>query len=143
VKRLSLLTWVLAAALSGLAGILSAGVLGTSPGSTAGPTALLAPLAAAVLARFESLPVAFVASVAIGVMTQGTYWNYPRATTVDIVLFALVLVALLLQRQRATRVTGEDLGGFVGAREVPVVPELVRRASRSGSPPAPSCSYSR
>ena len=138
VRRLSLLSWVLAAGLSGLAGILSAGVLGSTAGSTAGPTALLAPLAAAVLARFESLPTALAASLGIGVFSQAVYWNYPKATTVDLALFAIVLLALLLQRKQSTRVTGEDAGASIGAPEVPPIPEPLRhlpevRAARVGA----------
>ena len=126
VRRLSLLSWVLAAGLSGLAGILSAGVLGSTAGSTAGPTALLAPLAAAVLARFESLPTALAASLGIGVFSQAVYWNYPKATTVDLALFAIVLLALLLQRKQSTRVTGDGAGASIGAPEVPPIPEPLR-----------------
>ena len=127
VRRLSSITWMVAAGLSGVAGILAAGVLGQSSGSIAGPKALVAPLAAAVLARFEKLTTAFVASLGIGVFTQTVFWNYPRATLVDVALFGVILVALLFQRVADRRVPGDDLGGFVAVREVRPVPAVVQR----------------
>ncbi|MEY2430562.1 MAG: hypothetical protein QOC92_287 [Acidimicrobiaceae bacterium] len=126
VRRLSSVTWIVAAGMSGLAGMLSAGVTGYSTNTIAGPSALLAPLAAAVLARFESLPTTFIASLGIGVFSQAVFWSFPRATTVDVALFALILVALLLQRRATVRVAGEDLGGFVASREARVVPRVLQ-----------------
>jgi branched-chain amino acid transport system permease protein len=127
VRRLSSITWIVAAGLSGLAGVLSAGVLGQSAAGIAGPRALLAPLAAAVLGRFEKLTATLIASLGIGIFTQTVFWNYPRATTVDLALFAVILIALLFQRRGTTRVTGEDLGGFVAVKEVRPVPAAVQR----------------
>src|SRR5437773_4899102 len=65
VRRLSLVTWVLAAGLSGVASLLSAPILLTDLGVLGGPVVLLAPLTAAVLARMESLPVAVAAGLGI------------------------------------------------------------------------------
>src|SRR5207302_546761 len=78
-----------------------------------GPVVLLAPLAAAVIARMESLPMAVVAALGIGVFQQAVFWNYPRSSTVDVGLFAIILVALLLQRRRVSRVDDAGLGGYV------------------------------
>lgn len=127
VRRLSLITWVVAAGLSGLSGILAAGVLGSNSATLGtGAAVLLAPLAAAVIARFESLPIAFAASIGIGVFSQGVFWSYPRSTTVDLALFGLILAGLLLQRRKAIRVSGEELGSAVAAREAKVVPHVLR-----------------
>src|SRR4051794_13307321 len=119
VRRLSLITWVLAAGLSGVASILSVPVLGTDLGIISGPVALLPPLAAAVIAQMESLPVAVAAGLGIGVFQQAVFWNYPRSSTVDVGLFVIIIVALLLQRRRVSRVDDAGLGGFVGVREGP------------------------
>src|SRR5439155_24116455 len=56
VRRLSRVTWMVAAGLSGIAALLSAPVLGSDLGAVGGPALLLAPLTAAVVARMESLP---------------------------------------------------------------------------------------
>lgn len=127
VRRLSMVTWMVAAGLSGVASMLSAPILGPQIGQIAGPQALLAPLAAAVIGGMESLSVAFAAALAIGVFQQAVFWSYPRSSTVDVVLFGLVLAALLAQRRKVTRTDDPGLGGFVALREVRPVPEALRR----------------
>src|SRR5205807_6387157 len=117
VRRLSLVTWVLAAGLSGVASILATPVTGTDLGVIGGPVVLLAPLAAAVIARMESLPVAVAAALGSGVVQQAVFWNYPRSSAVDVCLFLVILAALLLQRRRITRVDDAGLGGYVAVRE--------------------------
>lgn len=138
VRRLSLITWLLAAALSGVASMLSTPILGRNLGVPAGPGLLLVPLTAAVIGRMERLPTTVVASMGIGVFIQGTFWNYPRSSVVDVGLFLVVLLALLFQRRRFTRVDDGDLGGFIAAREVRPLPAVltdlpvVRRARLVG-----------
>ncbi|TMM16980.1 MAG: ATP-binding cassette domain-containing protein [Actinobacteria bacterium] len=127
VRRLSRITWVMAAGLSGLGAMLSAPILGPNLGVVAGPESLLAPLAAAVIARMESLPVAVGASLGIGVFQQAVFWSYPRSSTVDVALFAMVLVALLAQRRRATRTDDSGLGGYVAVKEVRAIPAVLAR----------------
>lgn len=60
-----------------------------------GPQLLLAPLAAAVIGAMDSLPVSFVASLAIGVFQQVVYWSYLQSATTDMALFAAVSTYLL------------------------------------------------
>jgi len=129
VRRLSTITWVVAAGLSGVGAMLTGPILGpaASLGVNAGPVALLAPLTAAVLGRLESLTVAFTASLIIAVFQQAVFWSYPRASTVDAVLFVAVLVGLLAQRRRITRSDDSGLGGYVAVREVRRIPALLRR----------------
>jgi excisionase family DNA binding protein len=122
VRRLSRMTWVLAAALSGVGALLSAPIVGPSLGVVAGPVVLLTPLAAAVIARMESLPVTVGASLALGVFQQVVLWNFPRSSTVDVGVFVVVLLALLVQRRRYGRVDDGGLGGFVAVREPRRVP---------------------
>jgi branched-chain amino acid transport system permease protein len=126
IRRLSTITWMVAAALSGLGAMLSAPILGPNLGALAGPEVLLAPLAAAVLARLESLPVALGASLGIGVLQQGVFWSYPRSSTVDLLLFALVLGALLFQRRSGARVDDSDIGDYEAVRQVRPVPQAMR-----------------
>jgi ABC-type branched-subunit amino acid transport system ATPase component/ABC-type branched-subunit amino acid transport system permease subunit len=127
VRRLSLLAWVLAAGLSGIGSLLAAPVLGPQLGIPGGPVVLLPPLAAAVVARMDSLPVAFFAGLGIGVAQQGVFWSYPQSSTVDVALFFLVLAALLLQRRKPTRQDEAALGEHVALREVRPVPQLLAR----------------
>jgi ABC-type branched-subunit amino acid transport system ATPase component/ABC-type branched-subunit amino acid transport system permease subunit len=127
VRRLSTVTWVLAAGLSGVASMLSAPILGPNLGGVSGPESLLAPLAAAVIGRMESLPVTLVAGIGIGIFQQAVFWNYPRSSTVDLALFLLITAALLLQRRRLSRVDDRGLGGFVAIKEVRPTPAVLAR----------------
>ncbi|MEY2475517.1 MAG: hypothetical protein QOG87_832 [Actinomycetota bacterium] len=138
VEQLSRLTWVIASVMSALGAVLLAGVNGFQSNVLPGPESLMLPLAAAVVARFESLAVAFAASLVIGVTQQAIFWSYPRSSVVDLVMFVVILIALLARRQASTRVAGEDLGGFVALSEPrPLPPALLHlpeiRAIRAGA----------
>jgi ABC-type branched-subunit amino acid transport system ATPase component/ABC-type branched-subunit amino acid transport system permease subunit len=127
VRRLSRVTWMVAAGLSGIAAMLSAPILGPQLGIIAGPALLLAPLTAAVIARMESIPIAFGASIAIAVTEQAVFWSYPSSSTVDVALFVVIMAALLVQRRQYQRVDDAGLGGFVAVREVRQVPAILQR----------------
>jgi branched-chain amino acid transport system permease protein len=122
VRRLSTIVWALAGALSGLAAILAAPLVGTGGDLAAGPTLLLPALAAAVIARMESLPGAVLAGIGVGVFQQAVFWNTSRSSWTDVGLFLVVLVALLLQRHRLTRAADVNTGGWSGAEETPPIP---------------------
>jgi ABC-type branched-subunit amino acid transport system ATPase component/ABC-type branched-subunit amino acid transport system permease subunit len=127
VRRLSRVTWMLAAGLSGVGAMLTAPIVGPDLGGVSGPEALLPPLAAAVIGRFESLPAAVAASLGIEVFRQVVFWSYPRSSTVDLALFVIILAAQLLQRRRTGRGEDPGLGGYVAAREVRPVPAVLSR----------------
>ncbi|HET6810245.1 MAG TPA: ATP-binding cassette domain-containing protein [Acidimicrobiales bacterium] len=127
VRRLSRVTWMLAAGLSGVGAMLTAPIVGPDLGGVSGPEALLPPLAAAVIGRFESLPATVAASLGIEVFRQVVFWSYPRSSTVDLALFVIIVAAQLLQRRRTGRGDDSGLGGYVAAREVRPVPEVLSR----------------
>ena len=127
VRRLSRITWMVAAGLSGIGAMLTAPILGPQLGVNAGPEVLLAPLAAAVVARMERLGVAFAASLGLGVLQQAVLWSFPQSHSVDVAMFGVVWIALLLQRRRAGRSTESGLGGHVAVREVRPIPAALRR----------------
>ena len=75
VRRLSTIVWMVAGGLASLTFVLKAPFSGVTPGiTTAGPVVLLPALAAAVVARMESLPTAFIAGIGIGIMEQVVAW---------------------------------------------------------------------
>ncbi|HZU80080.1 MAG TPA: ABC transporter permease, partial [Acidimicrobiales bacterium] len=125
VATLSLVSWTVAAGMSGLGTILAVPLVGQNLGQIIGPTSLLVPLAAAVIARMESLPVAFAAAVAIDVAEESIFWSYPRSSSVDLGVFLVILVALLAQRRRIGRLAGA-LGEQLSIREVRPVPVALR-----------------
>ena len=122
VRNLSMVTWMVAAGLSGVGAILSAPITGQNIGQLVGPSVLLIPLAAAVLARMESLPMTVVWSIVLVEVQEAVAWNFGKAPYTDVAAFVLVLVGLLLQRHREMRVEGTELGGFTAFREVAPIP---------------------
>jgi ABC-type branched-subunit amino acid transport system permease subunit len=104
VGRIGTLVWAMAAALSAATAlILLAGkpLVGTE---SLGPEVLLEALAACVLARFTSLPKALGGGVAMGVIGQVVFYNYPHGGERDLVIFAVILGTLLFQSRGQGRV---------------------------------------
>jgi len=126
VATLSLVSWMMAAGLSGLGTILAVPVEGQNLGQVIGPTGLLVPLAAAVIARMESLPVAFAAAVGIDVAEQAIFWSHPRSSSVDLGVFVIVLVSLLAQRRRMGRLANL-VSEHLAVKEIRPVPEALKR----------------
>ncbi len=105
VHRLGSLTWMLAAGLAAVGAMLAAPINGVSVGSPVDASALLAPLAAAVLAGMESLPLTVVWSVVLGVVDQASFWSFHNQEYSQVVFFVLVMVGMLVwslaRRQQA------------------------------------------
>jgi branched-chain amino acid transport system permease protein len=111
VGTLSVVVWVLAATLDGLAataGRIAAPDLG---GTDQLYVALLVPFTAAVIARFRDIGTAVFAAVLIGVLRSAFAFSYnDLASLFDVMLFATVAGGLLLQRRGFERA---DLGAAV------------------------------
>jgi branched-chain amino acid transport system permease protein len=105
VRRLSTIVWMIAGGLATLTYILKAPFTGVAPGvASNGPTVLLPGLAAAVVARMESLPIAFGAGIGLGIMEQTVRWNSTGTPSFqNVVFFVVIIVALLVQRGSLSR----------------------------------------
>ena len=101
-RRISMFVWVVAAVLAAATALMLAPGRGLTVTESLGPDLLMRALAAAVLARMTSLPRAVVAGLAIGVVEKVVAWNY-AVGEVELVLFAIVLTAMLLQHRGGTR----------------------------------------
>ncbi|MCU1378767.1 MAG: ABC-type branched-chain amino acid transport system, permease component [Acidimicrobiales bacterium] len=122
VRRLSTIVWAVSGGLAALTFILRAPFAGSTSTALAGPSLLLPALAAAVVARMESLPAAFAAGIGLGVLEQLVFWNTGRATAIDVAFLVVILVALLLQRNQLSR-AHEGAGSWsltAVARPIPV-----------------------
>ena len=112
VRRLATMVWLIAGGLTALAFMLQAPFAGVKPGlASNGPTQLLPLLAAAVVARMESLPIALGAGIGLGVMEQLVRWNSPGAPSMVYAAYLVIIVAaLLIQRGKLSRAqeTGES-----------------------------------
>jgi ABC-type branched-subunit amino acid transport system ATPase component/ABC-type branched-subunit amino acid transport system permease subunit len=124
VNRMSALTWAIAGALSALTAVFVLPAQGLGAGDAFGPSLLLKALAAAVLARMTSLPIALIGGVAIGVIEQLLLWHFPvDPHAVDVVLYVVILGALLLQRNLASR--EDDQGSWAAVQAWRPLPEGV------------------
>jgi ABC-type branched-subunit amino acid transport system ATPase component/ABC-type branched-subunit amino acid transport system permease subunit len=123
--RMSSLAWGLAGALSAFTAILTQPTRGFTSGETFGPGLLLRALAGAVLARMNSLPLALAGGVALGIVEQLLLWNKPQSGLVEVALFAIILLTLLVQRQRGGR--DEEKGSWAAVQALRPIPEALQR----------------
>ncbi|WP_433385898.1 ABC transporter permease subunit [Micromonospora sp. KLBMP9576] len=117
--RMATLAWSIAGAVAAFSAILVAPTQGTQSIESLGPALLVRGLAGAVIARFSSVPIAFGASLGIGVGEQILLSGQSSGGLVELALVGVILVALLAQPVRARR-DGEDGGwGRIGAPPLP------------------------
>ena len=126
VARLSTIVWVLAGLLSGVAIFLQAPVVALPTGGSVDPLVLLYGLAPAVIARMESLPVAFAAGIGIGVIQLSSFAGTSKPDLGNALLLPIVLVALLLQRGRLSRAFDTGTATFKALQEFRPVPAELR-----------------
>ena len=128
VRRLSTIVWIIAGSLASLTYMLQAPFAGVKPGvASNGPTVLLPILAAAVVARMDSLPLAFGAGVGLGIMEQVVRWNNADSPGVIYVAYLLVIVgALLLQRGKLSRAEEGGTSSWSAAAVAKPIPEELR-----------------
>src|SRR4051794_28248384 len=124
VKRVSTVVWVIAGALVGIAASLQVPLLGV-PIAGGGSGYLLRALAAAVIAKMESLKVAVMAALALGVIEQTVFAAYAGSTATDAILLAVIVIALLVQRQTATR-SETEMSSWAAVEEVKPIPAELR-----------------
>ena len=109
IRRLSTIVWTVTGGLAGLTFILKAPFAGATSTALGSLESLLLPaIAAAVVARMESLPVAFGAGIGLEVLNQIVFWNFHKASASDVAFLIVILIALLMQRSRTSR--AQDVG---------------------------------
>jgi ABC-type branched-subunit amino acid transport system ATPase component/ABC-type branched-subunit amino acid transport system permease subunit len=125
-RRVSTLVWVLAGVLSTLTAVLLNPVRGAIvglPNEALGPGLLLRALAAALIGRLMSLPLALAGGLAIGVGEAIVFANVTNPGTADLLLFITVL-GLVLARGRASAEHATPWSLHADVRPVP--PQLRR-----------------
>ena len=124
-SRMSSLAWVIAGMLSAFSAILTQPTQGYVAPASFGPALLLRALTGAALGRMESIPVALIGGVGLGILEQMLLWNYPRAGLVEAALFVIIMVSLLVQRRRFGR--DEEKGSWAAVQAMRPIPEALRR----------------
>jgi ABC-type branched-subunit amino acid transport system ATPase component/ABC-type branched-subunit amino acid transport system permease subunit len=127
-RRLSLLVWTVVGGLAALTIILRAPSEGLNLSvASSGPQVMLPALAAAVVAGLRSLPRAFAAGVALGILDQLVRWNVDKQAVSSVVLLVVTLVALLARRAEAGRAdAAASEGTWVTTGAVRALPAAVR-----------------
>src|SRR5437764_1098882 len=98
IRRLATVVWIVAGVLATLTTLLSAPTAGLTINAAAGPTLLLPALAAAVIAGMESLPIAFVSGVGLGVLDAVVRWNFSKQSVTTVAFLAVILAGNLITR---------------------------------------------
>jgi branched-chain amino acid transport system permease protein len=129
VRRVSTVVWIIAAVLSAVAVFLRAPMVGLTLGSSIGPSVLLYGLAAAVVARMDSLPLCIVAGMGIGIVDQSAIYGTRKASLSVAVMLVVVLVALLAQRARLARAFDTAIGTWQSVKEYRPIPSELRDTS--------------
>jgi branched-chain amino acid transport system permease protein len=129
VRRLATIVWAISGALAVLTYMLSAPFEGVKPGiASNGPTVLLPLLAAAVIARLESLPVAFFSAVGLGIAEQLVHWNDPNHPAfIYVVYLAAILIALLAQSGKLSRAQVSGASSWASITVLKPIPSELRR----------------
>ncbi|MHB8463313.1 MAG: ABC transporter permease [Acidimicrobiales bacterium] len=129
VRRLSTIVWTIAGALAVLTYMLQAPFEGVKPGiASNGPTAILPMLAAAVVARMESLPVAFGAAIGLGIMEAVVRWNTTGSPSLIWPIYlAVIVLALLAQSGKLSRAVESATSSWSVVGVLKPVPDELRR----------------
>jgi len=126
VRRLQTIVWAVAGVLSTATFITKAPFTGVVPDALVGSTTILPGLAVAVIARFQSLPVAVFAGIGLGIAEWTIRWNVQAESIFDVTFLVVILVALLLRKERLTRAeTGESSWDSAGTLKA--IPSQLRR----------------
>ena len=139
VKRTSTLAWMLAGVLSAVTAILASPDEANAFSQALGPELLLRALAAALLAAMTSFVVAFAAGIALGVIENVLLWNLHQTSTVEVIMF-LVLLVVLVARVRSLRTGPRDeerssweFGSAAARAAAGAVRERLRQVSLGGA----------
>ena len=139
VKRMSTLVWLVAGLLSAVTAVLHAPSESTFVLGGTGASLLVRALGAGLIAKMTNLPVAFAAGIGIGVAEAVTFANQPTGSTVELVVFVIVMGGLLWRARELSR-AARDAGAAVNfgaeppplSRRVAALPQL-RRLTRGAT----------
>lgn len=122
--RMATLSWGLAGAIAAFTAAMWLPTRGIAVGQF-GPSLLVRALAAAVIGRIDSLPIAFAAGAGLGILEQVVLFNTQGGGEIEAWIFVIVLVSLLLRSKRSPR--SEDQGDWSAVKPWPSLPPAIAR----------------
>ncbi len=128
VGRIQTTVWIITTVLAFATVFLRSGVISIPIGGALGVAVLVRALAAAVIGRMEQVPRITAAAVGLGIVEQSIVYSTGRDVYVFPVLFAIIVIAIgLNRRQRGNRVADDIVSTWQAVREIrPIPPELRR-----------------
>jgi ABC-type branched-subunit amino acid transport system permease subunit len=120
-KRMSAIVWVVSGVLAASTAILLAPLRASFAIETLGPGVLVRGLAAALIARMSSIPVAFATAMVIGIAEGLVFAETLNGGLTDLVVFGVVLVTLLVRGRQLTKSLREGHGGVGFGAELPAM----------------------
>ncbi len=130
VRRVSTMSWVIAAVFAGAASVLLAPVIGFSATDAVGLPILMRGLAAATIARMESVGRAFGVGLALGVADQLVFFWTGRSGLTDVVLLVVILVVLLGRQRSAKRTLASEESSWDIAEPIRPLPQEITQHPR-------------
>jgi branched-chain amino acid transport system permease protein len=128
VGRIQTTVWVITTVLAFVTVFLRSGVISVPIGSVLGISVLVRALAAAVIGRMESFPRITAAAVGLGIVEQSIVYSTGRDIYVFPVIFAIIVVALAInRRRRGNRVDDDIVSTWQAVREIRPIPTELRR----------------
>lgn len=125
VKKVQTVAWAIAGLFGATVIYFQASVTTIPLNGTLGYNTLLFALAAAVVARMESIPTAVVAGIGIGIVDFATVQNTGESNISTAVMLVFILVALLFQKGSGARAKDTGVSSFKTLQEFrPIPPEL-------------------
>jgi branched-chain amino acid transport system permease protein len=118
--------WTIAGLLAGLATTLEDMATGIGGPGGVGVPVLIVVLAAAVIASLESLPLALLAAVVLGVVQQAVIAGSLDPGLQDLVIFGVIVGVLLLRPRELTGRLAAAAGAWTSARETRPIPTVLR-----------------
>lgn len=126
VKLLNVGVWALVGAIASLATIAAMPVDAFIPGQGAGAErgfgGMFLPLAAAVVGRMSSMPIAFFAGAGVTLLKGAVIYKYSSTPLIDLGLFAILMASLLLQKKKIQS-RAEETSSWRGVKEVRPTPK--------------------
>ncbi|MGQ0830350.1 MAG: branched-chain amino acid ABC transporter permease [Microthrixaceae bacterium] len=126
VKRVGTVAWALAGLFGSVTIFLRASIVGIPVDGSLGYQVLLFALAPAVVARMESIPIAVVTGMGVGVLEFAVLSRYGTNDLAAAIMLAFILVSLLAQRGSLSRAQDTGVSTWQALKEYrPVPSELV------------------
>ena len=103
IHRLARLVWMIVGGVAALVMVLNAPTRGLPASPFVGAGVFLPALAAAVVAKMESLPVAFGVGLGLGVLNAVAFQNFEKVALGTVLFLVVIVVAMLVQRWDVSR----------------------------------------